>query len=113
MRVEQCLLMASSVPPTAEELIQYHLERLLLSREYPKTICPSEAPRALSAQEVEAAGISHWRDLMPKTREILWGMRDRGEVEIVQRGTLLPDVTTLEEVKGPLRARRRQPRLTI
>ena len=94
---------------TADELLNSHIERLLLSREYPKTICPSEAPRALTTLELEAAGVSHWRDLMPKARQILWGMRDRGQVEILQRGVPLPSTISMEEVKGPLRARKRRP----
>ncbi|MCJ1236203.1 hypothetical protein MMC14_004181 [Varicellaria rhodocarpa] len=96
------------VSVAAEELIHCHLERLLSLREFPKTICPSEAPRALSNDELEAAGVSEWRALMPEARKILWGMRDRGEVEILQGGVPLPNSITLEEVKGPIRARRKQ-----
>lgn len=92
-----------------EDLLQHHLERLLSSRPHPKTICPSEVPRALSASELQLVGASDWRDLMPDVREILWRMRDCGEVEILQKGTPLSPTIAIEDVKGPIRARRRDP----
>lgn len=85
-----------------------HVERLLSSTDYPKTICPSEVPRALTAAELEATESSSWRDLMPLARRILWDMRLRGEVEILQKGSLVPEEIELEDLKGPLRARRVQ-----
>ena len=99
---------SSSISTAAEELIHRHIERLLSIREFPKTICPSEAPRALSNNELEVAGVSDWRVLMPEARKVLWGMRDHGEVEILQGGVPLPDSITVEEVKGPIRARRKR-----
>jgi len=45
---------------------------------------------------------------MPEVREILWEMRRRGEVEILQKGALVPDGIELEDLKGPIRARRAQ-----
>lgn len=89
-----------------KEVVLPHVNRLLSSREYPKTICPSEVPRALTATELEATGTRNWRDLMPEVREILWEMRQNGEVEILQKGTLVPDGIALENVKGPIRARK-------
>ena len=91
---------------TRKEILLPHVQRLLSSRAHPKTICPSEVPRALTAAELEATGASHWRDLMPEVREILWEMRQRGEVEVLQKGMLVPDQVTLEDVRGPIRARR-------
>ena len=89
------------------EILKYHLDLLLSSRQYPKTICPSEVPRSLSALELHNCGASHWRDLMPDIRQILWEMRDRGEVEILQGGSPLSDEVSVEDVKGPIRARLR------
>lgn len=87
-------------------VLQPHLHRLLSSRAHPKTICPSEAARALSSNELKAANASQWRELMPTVREILWEMRSRGEVEILQKGEPISEDTQLQDLKGPIRARR-------
>ena len=92
----------------ADNIVKFHLNRLLSSRQHPKTICPSEVPRALSTLELRQIGVSDWRDLMPEVRTILWIMRDRGEVEILQKGVPLPDNLTIEDVVGPIRARRKK-----
>lgn len=91
-----------------EDILLPHLNRLLSSRDHPKTICPSEIPRALTAAELEALGVHAWRDLMPTVRQILWDMRRRGEVEILQRGIPVSDTAELQDVKGPMRARKTQ-----
>ena len=88
-----------------QDIIHPHLNRLLCSREYPKTICPSEVARATSAKELEDLGFEEWRDLMPTIREVLWGMRQRGEVEILQKGNVVRDIE-LQDIKGPIRARK-------
>lgn len=45
---------------------------------------------------------------MPTMRTILWEMRQRGEVEILQKGTLVPETTGLIDIRGPIRARSKQ-----
>ncbi|KAI9813241.1 MAG: hypothetical protein M1827_004183 [Pycnora praestabilis] len=92
---------------TSRAVIQQHLDRLLSLRAYPKTICPSEVARAFSTVELEQAGASEWRDLMPGIRQIVWGMRDQGEVEIMQRGGVLGGEVGLYDVKGPIRVRKK------
>lgn len=87
------------------QVLTAQLHRLLSSRDYPKTICPSEATRALSAAELQNLGVPSWRDLMPTVRQILWDMRQLGEVEILQKGVLVPETVKLEDIKGPIRAR--------
>lgn len=84
-----------------------HLNRLLDSRAFPKTICPSEAARALSAAELQRAGVESWRDLMPAIRELSFELRDKGELEILQKGNVLPESQTLEQTVGPVRLRRK------
>ncbi len=88
------------------ETLSPHLHRLLLSREYPKTICPSEVPRALTAAELKAIGASDWRDLMPQVRQMVEEMRQRNEVEILQRGEPVPIEVGIGSIKGPIRIRR-------
>lgn len=93
---------------TADEIITRRINELLCSRDHPKTICPSEVPRSLNNSELEALGVTHWRSLMPKVREILWAMRQQGEVEILQKGELISETTSLQDIKGPIRARKMQ-----
>ena len=61
-----------------------------------KTICPSDAARAV--------GGDRWRDLMEQARDIARELAKAGEVEIMQRGEVLdPDA----EWRGPIRIRAR------
>ncbi len=99
--------MASDEPARSlEESLRSHLDRLLTHREYPKTICPSEVARSLTATELRQAGVSSWRDTMPLIRSMVWTMRDQGEVEVLQRGQPLARDTALEDVRGPIRVRK-------
>ena len=99
----------ASQSQTNDEIILRRINELLSSREYPKTICPSEVPRSLGKSELEALGVANWRSLMPKVREVLWAMRQRGEVEILQQGApILPGTMSLDDIKGPIRARKVQ-----
>lgn len=85
-----------------------HLEQLLQKRQHPKTLCPSEVARALSQEQLKEAGVSSWRDLMPYLRNLAFQMRDNGEVEILQKGNVLPSDQTLEQTTGPIRIRTTQ-----
>jgi hypothetical protein len=59
-----------------------------------KTICPSDAARAV--------GGDRWRDLMEPARDIARELASAGEVEIMQRGEVLdPDA----QWRGPIRIR--------
>ena len=69
---------------------------LVLARERgpSKTICPSDAARAV--------GGDYWRDLMDDARETARDLARQGEVEITQKGEVLdPDATW----RGPVRIR--------
>lgn len=100
--------MAAEAEQRRLDVILPQINRLLSSRDFPKTICPSEVARAISATDLDYLGVSEWRDLMPEIREILWTMRERGEVEILQRGACLPEGTELQNIRGPIRARKTQ-----
>ena len=99
--------MSTPNPTPAQNIIQTHLQRLLSARTYPKTLCPSEIARAFTAAELQQATVTNWRELMPEIRREVWGMRDGGEVDILQRGEVLGDEVGLEDVRGPVRVRRR------
>ncbi|KAL9105061.1 MAG: hypothetical protein Q9163_000074 [Psora crenata] len=85
------------------DLLKEKLENLLLLRDYPKTICPSEVPRALTADELNAMGALTWRDLMPSMREIVWDLREKEDVEVLQKGKVIQGFVQLKDVKGPIR----------
>ena len=64
----------------------------LLDRRGPgRSICPSDAARALSSEG--------WRGLMDEVREAAARLADRGEIVITQRGRKLPS----RGYKGPVR----------
>ena len=59
-----------------------------------KTICPSDAARAVGGDQ--------WRDLMDEARDIARDLARTGDVEIMQRGEVLdPDA----QWRGPIRIR--------
>ena len=66
----------------------------LLARRAPgRTICPSEAARALDPDE--------WRARMDAVRDVAFAMADRGELEVTQRGEVVDGRTA----RGPIRLR--------
>jgi hypothetical protein len=66
----------------------------LLARRAPgKTICPSDAARALRPEG--------WRELMDTVRATAFAMADRGELEVTQRG----EVVDGRDARGPIRLR--------
>ncbi len=89
------------------EPVKPHLERLLSTREFPKTICPSEAARALSSDDIKEAGAETWRDFMPTIRSYAFELRDEGLIDILQKGNVLPPSQGLGETKGPIRLRKK------
>jgi hypothetical protein len=60
-----------------------------------KTVCPSEAARALAAEG--------WRDLMEDVRQEAYRMADAGLVDITQQGRVVDGRTA----RGPIRVRLR------
>ena len=68
---------------------------LLAARAAGATICPSEVARAIAP--------SGWRPLMPRVRDVAATMAVAGEVELRQRGRVVPP---LDPVRGPLRIAR-------
>lgn len=75
---------------------------LLAQRDAGKTICPSDAARAVGAEQ----GTEHgWRDLMEPARQAAQRLVEAGEVEVTQRG----EVVDLPTARGPVRIRKRPP----
>jgi hypothetical protein len=96
------------LPPmssTSSDLLSTRFQALLSQRAYPKTICPSEVARSLSASDLRVLGVSSWRDLMPRLRQMAFKARDRGEVQLLQRGSIIGSEMGLEDVRGPIRVR--------
>lgn len=44
---------------------------------------------------------------MPLIREVVWEMRKEAECEVLQKGEVLGDEVVLEDVRGPIRVRRK------
>jgi hypothetical protein len=81
-----------------------HLERFLTTRHPPKTFCPSEVARALSAEELSELGYETWRDAMPEVRGLVYALRDEGGCEVLQKGEVVTEAES--DVSGPIRVRR-------
>lgn len=83
------------VPADGDEL-RATILRMARERGPAKTICPSDAARAV--------GGDGWRELMDGARDAARELARAGEVEITQRGEVLdPDATW----RGPVRIRAR------
>lgn len=78
-----------------DQALERAITDLLDARRAGATICPSEAARAVDADE--------WRALMEPARRAARRLVEAGRVEITQGGRVV-DPTT---VKGPIRIRRR------
>lgn len=95
---------ASDADGSTSSPIHIHLHRFLATRQPPKTFCPSEVARALSAEELCTSHFGTWRDAMPDVRRVVYQMRDEGACEILQKGEV---VRVAEgDVTGPIRVRR-------
>lgn len=81
-----------------DRALEQSITDLLDDRARGKTICPSEAARAVAAAE----DLDDWRDLMEPARRAARRMVARGEVEITQAGHVVDPSTA----KGPIRIRR-------
>ena len=115
--------MITNLKPDSDTILRQKLFTHLSQRAYPKTICPSEVARSLSAAEIHAVvscssdsnsngngnSDSNWRDAMPAIREVAWRMRDEdGSVEILQGGMVLGEDVGVGDVRGPIRLRFRE-----
>ena len=72
--------------------IERAISGLLEQRDAGRTICPSEAARALAED---------WRPLMPRVRETAYAMADAGRLEITQSGEVVDGRTA----RGAIRLR--------
>ena len=70
---------------------------LLDERAEGKTICPSEAARALRPGD--------WRPLMQPVRDVAAVMADEGRLEVTQKG----EVVDVRTARGPIRLRKKRP----
>lgn len=78
---------------------------LLAARDPGRTICPSEAARAVFADlhpDPAGAEVEGWRELMEPARRAAGRLVGRGEVVVTQRG----EIVDLATARGPIRLRR-------
>lgn len=85
--------------------LQQTLARLVDARSFPKTVCPSEVARALSATSLADLGAASWREAMPAVREAILKQTQLGELEILQKGEVR-NVGSLDELRVPIRVRK-------
>ncbi len=85
-----------------DRALEVQILELLAQRDPEKTICPSEAARAVSGagdQSDEA-----WRDLMEPARRAASRLVDAGEIVVTQRGKVVDPVAA----NGPIRLGRKR-----
>ncbi|ORY10810.1 hypothetical protein BCR34DRAFT_566240 [Clohesyomyces aquaticus] len=97
--------MSTTLTPTQTSTILPTTLSLLQGRSFPKTACPSEIARSLSRSHLDTLNAEDWRAAMSSIRQVLFELRDRGEVEILQKGIVVDDAVTCETVRGPIRVR--------
>jgi len=78
---------------TDDETFRRAILELLQRRDTGKSICPSEAARAIDAEE--------WRDLMPGIHHSARQLAGEGLIEICQKGRSVDPV----HARGPIRLR--------
>jgi Protein of unknown function (DUF3253) len=85
------------VPPTPpkQARLRAAILELLERREPGKTICPSDAARAVAGTD--------FRPLMDSVRAAAAELVADGEIEVTQRG----EVVDIAQARGPIRLRRR------
>jgi hypothetical protein len=81
-----------------DQALETSILSLLEERVAGKTICPSEAARAVAAEQRS----DDWRELMEPARRAARRLVAAGDVEITQGGHVVDPST----VKGPIRIRR-------
>lgn len=84
-----------------DRALRAQILELLDQRGAGRTICPSEAARAVSRAEDDSE--EGWRDLMEPARRAAGRLVEAGEIEVTQRGR----VVDLSVAKGPIRLRRK------
>ena len=80
-----------------EGRIREAITKLLEKRDPGKTICPSEASRAVFGTK------GNEREYMDRTRDVVREMVGEGAIEVCQRG----EVVDMDAVKGPIRLRKK------
>ena len=96
IRIERTVLPAYPVPMSAVSRARARqtILELLEQRDPGKTICPSDAARALG-------GDSGFRPLMDLVRDAAGELVEAGRIEVTQHG----EVVDLDRAKGPIRLR--------
>lgn len=80
------------------EQIEASIRELLAARDAGKTICPSEAARAVFGDDA-------FRPHMDDVRDVAFGLADAGELEVTQKGEVVDGRTA----RGPIRLRAVRP----
>jgi len=79
--------------------------RLCRGRGPDKSMCPSEAARAVAVDLGIAAGADAWRDLMPTVRAAADDLVRQGQIVVTQKGAVVDPATA----RGAIRLRLARP----
>ncbi len=86
-----------------ERRLESAILSLLSERDPGKTICPSEAARAVTAAAGEGNASRPWRALMGPARVAAARLAAAGRIDVTQKG----EVVDIEAARGPVRLRLR------
>lgn len=108
--VRYCSKACRGGPGRVGEALERAILELLDTRRRDASICPSEAARAVAAEErsrqpggaEKPAPDDGWRDLMEDVRRAARRLAHAGDVEITQRGRVVDP----GDFRGPIRIRR-------
>ena len=90
-----------------DQAIQRHLMEFMSKREPPKTFCPSEVARSLTHSELSSGGLNDWREAMDRVRAVAQDRRSDDVLEVLQKGEVIDSSIHINDIKGPIRLRRR------
>lgn len=79
--------------------------RLCRDRGADKSICPSEAARAVAAHHAATSDGDAWRDLMPTVRAAAEDLVREGQIVVTQKGAIVDPATA----RGAIRLRLAKP----
>ena len=86
--------------------LRAHFTQMLDHVEPPETFKPSEVAQLLTDKELFALGYEKWEEAIAAVYVLAWEMREFGHCEILRKGKVIPDDTTILKLDGPVRIRR-------
>lgn len=89
----------------SNEMLRSEILDMVSKRDFPKTCCPSEVARALTAEELKQLDCKDWRAAMEPIRQEAYLLYAEKVIHVTQKGEEV-GVDKLAEIKGPIRLRK-------